>query len=95
MLLIPSVFVIFVTPVDGLIPFNVTPEWRGMIVFLLYVFPVYIAFLIMLAMHLYGDIIFNALFFHNSRIEKYIKNSHFFYPDLDIENTYILHENRN
>ena len=87
MLLIPSVFVIFVTPVDGLIPFNVSPDWRGMIVFLLYVFPIYIAFLIMLAMHLYGDIIFNALFFHNSFLEKYIKKSHFFDPDLDIKFT--------
>ena len=57
MLLIPSVFVIFVTPVDGLIPFDVTPQWNGMIVFLLYVFPIYIAFLIMLAMHLYLSLI--------------------------------------
>ena len=87
MLLIPSVFVIFVTPVDGLIPFHVTPEWRGMIVFSFYVLPIYIAFLIMLAMHLYGDIIFNALFFHNSFLEKYIKKSHFFDPDLDIKFT--------
>ena len=77
-LLIPSIFIIFCRPIEGLIPRNVDPQYEGLIVFLLYVFPAYIFFFILIFTHFYGHTCFNSIFFHSSYVERYIKYSHSF-----------------
>jgi hypothetical protein len=86
MILLPSIFIIFTKPIDGLVPWDVAPEYKGLIAFLIYVFPVYIVFAALMALHFYGHVLFNSLFFRNSYLEKYIKEAHSFDPD-DLEST--------
>ena len=81
MILIPSVFIIFTKPIDGLFPMDVAQEYKGLVAFLIYVFPVYIVFTTLMTLHFYGHVLFNSFFFRNSYLEKYIKESHSFDPD--------------
>ena len=84
MILIPSIFIIFTSPTDSILPWNITPEFKGVVAFLLYVFPVYVVLVSCIAMHFYGNVLFNSLFFRNSFLEKYIKDAHSFDPERDL-----------
>ena len=81
MLLIPSIFIIFCRPIEGLVPGTVDPQYQGLIVFLFYVLPVYIFFFILIFMHFYGHTCFNSIFFHNIFVEKYLIHCLSFDPD--------------
>ena len=83
MILIPSVLVLFNKPDDNFFPWHVSHENKGVVAFFLYVLPVYLVFATLIAFHFYGHIFYNSFFFHNPRVEKYIKEANSFDPDDD------------